>query len=117
MNKLFIYHNPKCSKSRKALEILKSCDLNPQIILYLEDKLTTEELKSILVKLNINARKLLRTTEKEFKEKNLDEKNLSDNEIITTMLNYPKLIQRPIVVCGSKAVVARPPEKVYEIIQ
>ena len=116
MNNLYIYHNPKCSKSRHTLEILESKNLNPQIILYLEKKLTSYELKSILKKLNINARELLRVSEKEYKEKDLDKKKLSDNEIIKIMLNYPKLIQRPIVIHGTKAVVARPPEKVFEII-
>ena len=116
MENLLIYHNPKCSKSRKTLEILKSKGLNPQIILYLEKKLTSDELKSLLKKLKISVRELLRTTEKEFNEKNLGKKNLSDNEIIKIMSNCPKLIQRPIVVFGSKAVIARPPEKVYEII-
>ena len=116
MQNLFIYHNPKCSKSRETLEILKSLSMHPQVILYLEKKLTSDELKSLLKKLNINPRKLLRTSEKEFNEKNLGKKNLSDNEIIKIMLNCPKLIQRPIVVFGSKAVIARPPEKVYEII-
>ena len=116
MKNLIIYHNPKCSKSRNTLKILNSENLNPQVILYLEKKLYPSDLKSLLIKLNISAKQLLRSTEKEYKDKNLGKENLSENEIIKIMLNCPKLIQRPIVVNGSKAIIARPPEKVYEII-
>ncbi len=116
MNNLCIYHNPRCSKSRSALVLLKGKNLNPKIVLYLEKKFTKEELKTILKKLNITPKDLLRSTEKEFKEKDLSKSSLSDNQIIEIMLNCPKLIQRPIVVNGSKAIVARPPEKVFEII-
>ena len=116
MNKLHIYHNPRCSKSRAVLKILNDQNLKPEIILYLDKKLSSEELKSLLAKLNITANELLRSTEKEYKKKKLMKNTLTDSEIIEIMLKCPKLIQRPIVINGSKAIIARPPEKVFEII-
>ena len=110
-----IYHNPRCSKSRETLQILNDNDQNPEIILYLENLPSKAELKSILKKLEIPAEKLIRKSEPIFKEK-YKNKNLSEDQWIDAMLRYPKLIERPIVIEGNKAVLGRPPENVLTLI-
>lgn len=113
---VIIYHNPRCSKSRKTLELLELHQQHPQIIEYLKSPPDTQTLKQLLKKLGISARDLLRSKEEEFKLAGLDDPNLSDDEIIATMIKFPKLIERPIVVVGNKAILGRPPEKVLELI-
>lgn len=110
-----IIHNPRCRKSREALDLLTQNGIEPEIRLYLKDPLSKKELKEILNKLNIPATELLRKTEKHFKE-NLKGKDLSEEEWITEMIQEPKLIERPIIIKGHKAIVARPPEKVLDFI-
>ena len=110
-----IYHNPRCSKSREGICELDNLDQSYEIIKYLENPLTEEELVSILKKLNFKPIELVRTKESIWIE-NYKGKNLSDKEIIDAMLKNPKLIERPIVVNGDKAVIARPNEKIKEIL-
>jgi len=110
-----IYHNPRCTKSREGLCELEAINQPFEIIKYLDNPLTKEELISILKKLNYKPLELVRTKEKIWIE-NYKNKNLSDDEIIEAMLLHPKLIERPIIVNENKAVVARPKEKIKEII-
>jgi arsenate reductase len=113
---VIIFHNPRCSKSRKTLELLEQHQRHPQIIEYLQTPPDAQTLKDLLVKLGITARELLRSKEEEYKLAGLDDLSLSDDAIIAAMIKYPKLIERPIVVIGDKAIIGRPPEKVLELI-
>ncbi|CAM1357985.1 conserved hypothetical protein [Tenacibaculum sediminilitoris] len=110
-----IYHNPRCSKSRQGLEILENSGKEFEIVKYLETIPTQEKLKEIIKLLNISPIDLVRKNEKIWKEK-YKGKELSDTEIIKAMVEIPKLIERPIVINGNKAVVGRPPETIKEII-
>ena len=108
-------HNPRCSKSRQTLDLLKEKGIEPAIRLYLDDTLSKDELKSILNKLNVEAASIIRKSEKDYKE-NLKGKELSEEQWIDAMIKFPILIQRPIVVKGNKAVIGRPIENVIELI-
>lgn len=110
-----IYHNPRCSKSREALEILKTTEGEYEIIKYLDDLLSVEKLENIIKLLGIKPIELVRTNESIWKEK-FKNSDLSDVEIIAAMANYPKLIERPIIVNGNKAVIGRPPQKILDIL-
>ncbi|MFR0688664.1 arsenate reductase (glutaredoxin) [Enterobacterales bacterium AE_CKDN230030158-1A_HGKHYDSX7] len=116
MSQISIFHNPRCSKSRGALELLEERGIQPEIIRYLETPPSAAELKALLGKLGIGARQLLRTGEDEYKELGLADPALGDDQLIAAMTQHPKLIERPIVIVGDKAVVGRPPEKVLEIL-
>lgn len=116
MSELTIYHNPRCSKSRQTLEILEDKGLKPEIKLYLEDVPSSDELKSILKKLGMKARELMRIKEEEYRINHLDDDKLSEEQLINAMIRYPKLIERPIVVANEKAVIGRPPESVFDIL-
>ena len=117
MNKeVIIYHNPKCSKSRKALEIIKSNNIEPTIILYLVNKLSKTEVEDLLSKLGLSIRDILRTEEDEYKNNNLKNENLSDDKLIDFLIKFPKLLQRPIVIKNSKAVIGRPPENILNFL-
>lgn len=115
-DKLVIYHNSRCSKSRETLQILEDHQISLEIIDYLEDPPSPEELQRIIVMLGVTARDLLRTTEPVYKDAELDDDSLSDDEIIEAICEYPALLQRPIVVAGDRAVIGRPPSRVLEII-
>ncbi|MCV9389428.1 arsenate reductase (glutaredoxin) [Reichenbachiella ulvae] len=110
-----IYHNPRCQKSRQALSILEEKKEEFEIIEYLKTPPSQEELKGLIQMLGITAEDLLRKGEKIFKEE-FKGKALSEDEWIEAMVNNPKLIERPIVIKGDKAVIGRPPEKVIEIL-
>lgn len=110
-----IYHNPRCSKSRQTLALLQEKGIEPETVLYLETPPSTEELTDILAKLDISARDLLRKKEAEYKEHNLADKTLSDADVIKAMSVSPRLIERPIVIKGDKAVLGRPPENIEEL--
>lgn len=116
MSQLTLFHNPRCSKSRGALELLEARGLSPQIVRYLETPPSAAELKDLLGKLGMTARQLLRTGEDEYNALGLDDSQLSEAQLIQAMVEHPKLIERPILVAGDKAVVGRPPEKVLEIL-
>ncbi|MEE1925938.1 arsenate reductase (glutaredoxin) [Pseudomonas sp. 148P] len=116
MTDLTLYHNPRCSKSRGALELLEERGLNPDVVRYLETPPDAATLKALLGKLGIGARQLLRTGEDEYKDLDLANPTLGDDQLIAAMVAHPKLIERPILVAGDKAVIGRPPEKVLEIL-
>ena len=116
MTDITIYHNPRCSKSRQTLALIEEKGITPEIKLYLEDVPSKEEIGSLLLKLGISARELLRKGEDAYKEKCLKDVSLSDDILIDAMVDSPKLIERPIVVKGEKAVLGRPPENVLDLI-
>jgi arsenate reductase (glutaredoxin) len=111
-----IFHNPRCSKSRQTLQLLQEQGIEPKIRLYLEDSPNAKEIKDILTKLSITARELLRKSEDAYKENQLSNKDLSDAALINAMVEFPKLIERPIVIKGDQAKLGRPPEQVLEIL-
>ena len=111
-----IYHNPRCSKSRDSFNLLSEKGIEFETIEYLKTPLTKEDLTGLLVKLSIPAKDLIRKGEKDFKE-NFKGKELSEKQWVEAMLEYPKLIERPIVVKGDKAVIGRPIEKVIDLIK
>ena len=111
-----IYHNPRCSKSRQTLEILNQQNVGLEIIEYLETPPDAETLKQILSYLDIPARELLRKGESAYKDAGLDDTSLSEDDLITAMVEHPILIERPIVVCNGKAAIGRPPESVLDIL-
>lgn len=113
---LKIYHNPRCSKSRNSFNLLTEQGLEFETIEYLKTPITKEELTTLLKQLGIPAKELIRKGEKDFKE-NFKGKELSEEQWIEAMLAYPKLIERPIVVKGKKAVIGRPIENVIDLIQ
>ena len=116
MTDLTLYHNPRCSKSRGALELLEARGLSPTVVRYLETPPTAAQLTDLLAKLKISARQLLRTGEDEYKTVNLADSSLSDAQLIDAMAAHPKLIERPILVAGDRAIIGRPPENVLEIL-
>ena len=116
MTDLTLYHNPRCSKSRSALQLLEERGLTPAIVRYLETPLNAAQLQELLGKLGIRPRQLLRTGEDEYKALNLADSSLSDEQLIAAMVAHPKLIERPILVAGERAVIGRPPEKVLELL-
>lgn len=111
-----IYHNPRCSKSRQTLEILRQADVELEIVEYLKTPPDAQLLKRLLSYLGISPRELLRKNESAYREAGLDDTNLSAADLISAMLQHPVLIQRPIVVNNGKAVIGRPPEHVLDII-
>lgn len=116
MQEIQIWHNPSCSKSRTALELLENKNINSNVFKYLEQTPTKEQLKDVLLKLNIKASQLLRTSENIYEE--LDLKNINDEEkLINIMVLNPILIERPIIIKGNIAVIARPIEKLEELIK
>lgn len=110
-----IYHNPRCTKSREGLCFIE--DLKEEIIVrkYLDEPFTKNELVEVIKKLNIKPIELVRTKEKIWVE-NFKGKNLTNDEVINALLENPKLIERPIVIKNNKAVIARPKEKINEIL-
>ena len=116
MTDIIIFHNPRCSKSRQALQLLEEKKLNYKKFLYLEETITHDNFVKVLKLLKVSPREAIRTKEKEYKENNLDDQTLSDFDLIEVMLKYRKLIERPIIINGGKAIIARPPEKLLEII-
>ncbi|RMB61013.1 arsenate reductase (glutaredoxin) [Dokdonia sinensis] len=110
-----IYHNPRCSKSRQGLGILEESGKDFEIIKYLDDPLSEKDLAILIKKLEIAPIDLVRTNEAIWKEK-YKGKQLTDDEIIKAMMNYPKLIERPIIVSEKGAVIGRPPENIQSIL-
>ena len=117
MSNFTIYHNPRCSKSRQTLDILIKNKINPTVILYLQDPLSSSEIKNLLVKLNKRPRDILRKSEQEYKSLNLSNQELSDDELLEYIQKNPKLIERPIVTKENLAVIGRPPENVINLIK
>jgi arsenate reductase len=111
-----ILHNPRCSKSRATLALLQERGLEPEITLYLESPPDAAELKSILNKLGLNARELMRKGEAEYRELGLADESLAEDQLIAAMVASPRLIERPIVLAGGRAAIGRPPESVLGIL-
>ena len=111
-----IFHNSRCSKSRQALKILQDHYFDIEIINYLEIDLDVSLIKDVLKKLSLKPRDILRTSEQDYKDNNLKEDDFSDDDLIDYMIKHPKLIERPIVIKGHRAVLGRPPENVLELI-
>ncbi len=111
-----IYHNPRCTKSRETLKILETKTNNFEVIDYIKNSILPEELEQIVVMLGIDVDQLLRKNETVYKErfKNLE---LEFEELILAMIEYPKLMERPIVVKGDKAIIGRPPENVLKLFK
>ena len=110
-----IFHNPRCSKSRNTLALIKEKGVEPKVILYLETPPTEDELRAIVKKLAIPAEQLIRKNEAIFKE-HFAGKTLDEDACIKAMVKFPKLIERPIVISDQKAVIGRPPENVLELL-
>ena len=115
MGEYTIYHNPRCSKSRNTLALLQEKGIEPDIVLYLETCPDAKEIQGLLDKLGIGAGELVRRGEDAYKECGLG-RDSSDAEILAAMASHPKLIERPIVVHGDRAVLGRPPENVLDLI-
>ncbi|HBR7309752.1 TPA: arsenate reductase (glutaredoxin) [Klebsiella aerogenes] len=112
-----IYHNPRCSKSRDTLSLLKANGIDPEVVLYLETPPDAETLRQLLKMLNMSsARELMRQKEDLYKSLNLADPQLSEEALIKAMVENPKLIERPIVVSHGQARIGRPPEQVLEIV-
>ena len=114
MEKLTIYHNPRCAKSRAALAILQAHEFPLRVVEYLKEPPTRAELAGLRKKLGVPPAEWIRKKEPEFKQAGLSA-NSSEDQMLDAMATYPVLIERPIVVRGSRAVVGRPPERVLEI--
>jgi arsenate reductase len=111
-----IFHNPRCSKSRKTLEIIQQQGIEPEIIKYLEQPPSIDELTMVLSLLQLQPRELMRKNEAEYKDNNMADESLSSAELIQLMHQFPKVIERPVVINNGKAVIGRPPESVLDII-
>lgn len=111
-----LYHNPRCSKSRQALELLEARGASPTIVRYLETPPDAATLRRLLAALGLPARALLRTGEEEYRTLGLDNPALDEEALIAAMAAHPRLIERPVAVRGDKAVIGRPPENVLELL-
>lgn len=112
---LTLLHNPRCSKSRQALQLLEEAQIEVKIHTYLDQPLTATEINELLTKLAKPASQLIRTGEEVYKELNLSQ--ASEEELVTAMANHPKLIERPVLITPTSAVIGRPPELVLELAQ
>ncbi|MBC8493360.1 MAG: arsenate reductase (glutaredoxin) [Candidatus Thioglobus sp.] len=111
-----IYHNPRCSKSRSTLGILEEKGVDFKVIKYLDTPPTADELKALLSELNMDARSLMRTFESPYKDNNLDNEVLTQDQLIQAMIDHPILIERPIVKTDKGVVIGRPPENILAIL-
>ncbi|WP_422021566.1 arsenate reductase (glutaredoxin) [Pyruvatibacter mobilis] len=111
-----IYHNPRCSKSRATLALLEENGHAPEVVEYLKTPPTEDELRQVLAALGLGPRDVIRTGEAAYKDNNLADESLSDDQLIAAMVADPILIERPIVVSGGKAKIGRPPEGVLDIL-
>jgi arsenate reductase len=111
-----LFHNPRCSKSRGALELLRERGIEPEILPYLERPPSVAELRDLVRRLGVPARTLLRTGEAEYDELGLADPALDDDALLTAMHAHPRLIERPIFVHGDRAVIGRPPERVLDLL-
>lgn len=112
---LTIYHNPRCSKSRQTLQLIEEKNADVTVVEYLKTPLTKEQITVLQEQLGVNVIEMMRTKETEFKEQGL--KGADDNTLLDAMVNTPKLIERPIVSDGTKAIIGRPPENVLTLLK
>lgn len=110
-----LYHNPRCQKSRQALALLEEKGHTPELVLYMNEPLLPDALEALLEKLDMPAEDLIRTKENIWKEAFAD-KELSEDELLLAMIEYPQLMERPILEVGDRAVVGRPTEKLLELL-
>jgi arsenate reductase len=115
MSKVTIWHNPRCSKSRAAAQLLEEQGVEAEVVKYLDEKLTKEEIKALLAMLGIDARELMRTKEAVYRELGLKEEE-DPEKLIEAMVEHPRLIERPIVIKEGKAVIGRPIENVLDLL-
>ncbi|MDX1571547.1 MAG: arsenate reductase (glutaredoxin) [Xanthomonadales bacterium] len=115
-DEITLYHNPRCSKSRQALQLLRDRGVEPHIVEYLKTPPTTEEIERLLKLLGLEPRELMRRKESEYRDLGLDDPARSDDELIAAMHANPRLIERPIAVSGDQAAIGRPPENVLDLL-
>lgn len=116
MEDITIWHNPRCSKSRNALNLLEEKNIEVKVVKYLDETPSKDELKDILNKLNMTAQELMRKGETIYKELAL-ENETNEDKLLEAMINNPKLIERPVIIKGDKAVIARPIENLEELLK
>lgn len=117
MSEFILYHNPRCSKSREALALLEENEISPQIILYLDEPPGREQLEELLGKLGLGIRDILRQGEAEYNKYQLGDSSISDDIVFEIVAEHPRLIERPVIVRGQRAVIGRPPERVLELLE
>ena len=110
-----IWHNPRCSKSRQTLQLLRDNGTQPEVVEYLKTPPSAAELTAVLTALQMTPRELMRTKEAVYKQMALGDDGLSDQQLIDAMVNEPKLIERPVVIHDGKAALGRPPEQVLAL--
>ena len=115
MGLITIYHNPRCRKSREGLQLLQDKNIDPEIRLYIDDPLTKEELKQLINKLGIQPIDLVRQNEAIWKTE-FKGKQLTSDQVLNALVSNPKLIERPVVARGDRAVIGRPTEKILELV-
>jgi len=116
MNEIKIWHNPRCSKSREALKILDAQEVENEVYKYLDTPANTKEIRELLSMLGLSPRELMRTKEAIYKELALQNVQ-DDGQLIEAMVKHPKLIERPIIIKGDRAIIARPPSLVEEFLK
>ena len=115
-DKTVIYHNPRCSKSRAAMELLTEKGVETNVVKYLDSPPDRDTLVDLLMMLRLEPRELMRKGEQEYKDNNLDDESLSRDDLIDLMVKYPRLIERPIVVKDGKAAIGRPIQNIIDIL-
>jgi arsenate reductase len=113
---MIIYHNPRCSKSRQVLALIVAAGITPSIVSYLDGSLSEADVKDLLSKLGVTARAVIRKGEDAYKTLSLNKLHFSEQELIAAIAKHPKLLERPIVVKGSSAIIGRPPENVLTLL-
>lgn len=116
MSKITIWHNPRCSKSRAAAKLLEEKGIEAEVVKYLDEDLTVDQIKELLNMLGLEPRELMRTKEAVYRELKLKDEN-DPEKLIEAMAEHPKLIERPIVIKDGKAVIGRPIEKVINLLE
>ena len=112
----YIYHNPRWGKSRKSVAILEKENVEYSTIEYLKTPLKYDELNRLFAMLNIHPKEAIRKNEIEFKENDISKLMEDKNKLINAIIKFPKILERPIIVIGEKAIIGRPPEKIYDVI-
>lgn len=116
MSEFVIYHNPRCSKSRQTLALLTEHGIDPNIVLYLDSPPSSQDLAELCGQLSIEPAQLLRRSEPEYNELGLAAGDTTDQQRLEAMASHPRLIERPVVVRGDRAILGRPPENVLQLI-
>ena len=117
MSNVKIYHNPRCSKSRQTLQIIKDHGIESKVIEYLKEPLEKSELENIAKSLGVRPKEFVRKNEAEFKDNNLAGKLEKDDELFEAMSKFPKIMERPIIISDLGAVIGRPPENVLKVLE